>query len=162
MNELNQGTEIPLSFATEKGNDFTISASEFRNFDSDIKVILKDKQTNAEFELTSGQPYAFSSDVVNNTNRFSLIFKASGSTTEIDKTEKPNVQVFVNAANQITIIAPEKSNYSIYNTTGQIVNEGIITSNYQTTNYKHAAGVYVVRVSENGSSYSTRIVLNCK
>ena len=27
MSELNQGTEIPLGFATEKGNNFTISAS---------------------------------------------------------------------------------------------------------------------------------------
>ena len=156
MNEIANGIEIPLGFATEKGNNFTISATELRNFGSDIKVMLKDKQTTTEFDLTAGQLYAFSSAVVNNTDRFSLIFRASGNTTAIDNAEKGNTQVFVNQANNITIIAPEKSNYVIYNAMGQIIEKGIATSNYQITNLKLSQGVYVVKV---GNYNSTRVII---
>jgi len=155
MNELNQGTEIPLGFATEKGNNFTISASEFRNFGSDIKVMLKDKQTTTEFDLTTGQSYAFSSSVVNDINRFSVIFRTAGNTTGIETTEKPNTQVFVNAANQITIIAPEKSNYSVYNAVGMMIENGITTNKLHTINCKLNTGVYMVKVN----NQSTRVIV---
>ena len=159
MNEINQGTEIPLGFATEKGNNFSISASEFRNFGSDTKVILKDKQTNTEFDLTAGQTYVFSSDVVNDVNRFSLIFRTSANTTGIDKTEILNSQVYVNAANHITIIAPEKSKYTIYNAMGQLLDNGLVNSKHEILNSKLIAGVYVVRVSENGNELTTRVII---
>jgi hypothetical protein len=154
MNEITTGTEIPLGFATEKGNDFTISASEFRNLGSDIQVVLKDKQTTTEFDLISGQSYAFSSDVVNNTDRFSLIFRTSGSTNGVDNTTKLNAQVFVNTANQIVIVAPEKSSFGIYNAIGMMIENGITTLNYQTSNIKLQTGVYVVKVN----NQSTRVV----
>ena len=162
MNELSQGTEIALGFATEKGNDFTISASEFSNFGSEMQVILKDKQMSAEFDLTTGKPYSFSSAVVNSSDRFSLIFKAPGSTTGIDNTTKLNAQVFVNANNQITIIAPEKSNYAIYNALGQLIENGILITKHETLNAKLNAGIYVVYVSDYGRNYSTRLILNGK
>ena len=146
MNELNLDTEISLGFATEKANNFTISASEFTNFGSDAKVILKDNQTTTEFDLTAGQSYAFSSAAVNNTTRFSLLFRAPGTTTGIENTEKLNAQVFVNAANQITIIAPEKSSYAIYNALGQVIENGTAYSKLQTANCKLQTGIYVVKV----------------
>jgi hypothetical protein len=155
MSEVNQETEIPLGFATEKGNDFSISASEFRNFGSDTKVLLKDKQTTSEFDLTTGQSYVFSSDVVNNTDRFSLIFRATGNTTEIDNSEKGNTQVFVNAQNQITIVGTEKCNYTIYNAIGQLIENGILNNKLHTTNYKLNIGVYIVKVN----NQSTRVVI---
>jgi hypothetical protein len=162
MNEIKAGTEIALGFVTEKGNDFTISALEFRNFGSEIQVVLKDKQLNKKFDLTTGQPYTFSSAVVNNTDRFSLIFRASGSTTNLKETEKLNAQIFVNANNQITIIAREKANYSIYNAMGQLVSNGLTTSNRTILSNKLINGIYVVSVSENGRNYSNRLILNGK
>jgi hypothetical protein len=97
------------------------------------------------------------------TSRFSLLFRAPGVTTGVDNVaNKLNFQVFVNAANQITIIAPKKSNYAIYNTVGQLIENGVTTSNLQTSNVKLASGVYVVQVYENGRSNSTRVILNGK
>jgi len=155
MNELSLGTEIPLGFATEKANNFTLSASEFTNFGSDTKVILKDNQMNTEFDLTAGQSYAFSSAVVNNTNRFSLLFRAPGTTTGIKNSEKLNAQVFVNAANQITIIAPEKSSYAIFNALGQLIENGTVNSKLQTANSKQQSGIYVVKVGNE----TTRVIV---
>jgi hypothetical protein len=151
MNELSQGNEIPVGFATEKGNTFTISAPELKNIGSDMQLILKDKQKNTEFNLTSGQAYAFSSDVVNDANRFSVIFRTSGTTTGLTDNEKLNAQVFVNLANQITIVAPEKTAYAIYNAMGQLIENGQTTAKLQTVNYKLQTGVYIVNVANQSS-----------
>ncbi|MBV5342429.1 hypothetical protein JZU68_02040, partial [bacterium] len=122
-----EGMELPLGFATAKGSNFSIAATELKNLGSNLQVILKDKQSNnAEFNLTNGQAYNFSSNAVNDANRFSLLFRAPGVTTGIDNATKLNAQVFVNASNQITIVAAEKCNYAIYNAVGQQTAEGTI------------------------------------
>jgi len=154
MSEITEGTEIPLGFATEKGNNFSISATEFSNFGSNTKVMLKDKQTSSEFDLTAGQSYEFSSSVVNSTDRFSLVFRAPGVTTALDNI-KLNAQVYVNAANQIAIIAPEKSNYTICNAMGQLIENGILNTKHQTIYTKLNAGVYVVKVN----NQSTKVIV---
>ena len=159
MSELNQGTEIRLGFATEKANNFTISASELRNLGSNMQVILKDKQTTAEFELTTGQSYAFSSGVINNTDRFSLLFRAPGVATGIENGNKLNAQVFVNTANQITIIAPEKCNYAIYNAMGQLIENAILNTKHETRNTKFGAGVYLVQLTVKGQSEIQKVII---
>lgn len=67
--------------------------------------------------------------------------------TGLNSTEKGNKQVFVNADNQITIIAPAKSVYAIYSATGQLIESGATTSNLQASNLKLQTGVYLVRVN---------------
>jgi len=155
MNSITDGTEIALGFITEKTNNFKLSATELKNIGSDLQVVLKDKQLNREFDLTNGNGYEFSSSAVNDANRFSILFKSKGATTGVENREKSNIQVFVNANNQITIIAPEKAGYSIYNAVGQLIENGRITSNNQTSNFKHAAGVYVVKVN----NQSIRVII---
>ena len=76
----------------------------------------------------------------------SLVLRAPNASTCIENTEKNNIQVFVNAANQITIIAPEKSNYAVYNAVGQLMENGILTNKLHTINNKLNTGVYVVKV----------------
>ncbi len=156
LSELSEGMELPLGFATSKGNDFSIAATELKNLGSDLQVILKDKQSNnAEFNLTNGKAYNFSSSAVNDANRFTLIFRAPSVTTGVENTNKFNAQVFVNAANQITISAPEKSNYAIYNAMGQLIENGILNYNLHTVNYKLTQGVYVVKVN----NQTTRVII---
>ena len=65
----------------------------------------------------------------------------------------------MNAANQITIVAPEKATYSIYNAMGQKMDEGKTTSNHQTTNSKLSPGVYVVRVSNDGKELTSSVIV---
>jgi len=151
---LNQ--EIALGFVPGNAASFSLKANEISNLPTDVKVILKDNVTLAETDLTDGlTTYQFTPEVTS-TNRFSLIFRAQGVTTSIDNTTKLNAQVFVNAANQITIIAPEKSNYVIYNAMGQLIENGILNYKLQTVNCKLIQGVYVVKV---GYYNSTRVII---
>jgi hypothetical protein len=66
-----------------------------------------------------------------------------------------NAQVYVNAANQIVIVAPEKAIYSIYNAVGQLIENGVLNTKHETRNTKHASGVYVVKVA----NHSTRVII---
>jgi hypothetical protein len=156
MQSIPYDTEIPLGFIVKQTGDFSISRSEFSNFESGTRILLKDKlYPTTEFELTEGASYNFSSQpTAAITDRFSLVFRAPGVTTAIDNASKLNTQVFVNAANQITIIAPEKSSYVIYNAVGQLSAEGTINQSPFTIN--HSKGVYVVKV---GNTNSTRVII---
>lgn len=139
-------TEIPVGFIAKQAGDYNISVSELSNFATGTKLILKDNQyPTIETEITPQMVYNFSAPVtVSSTNRFSLFFRAPGVVTDIDNANKLNGQVYVNAANQIVISAPAKSNYAIYNAIGQLIEIGKLTSNFQT--FKRQTGLYIVKV----------------
>ncbi len=157
LNTISYNTEIPLGLVTKQAGNFSISANELLNFESGTRVILKDKLNPAiETELTPETVYNFNAPVTAaSTDRFSLIFRAPGVTTGSNNIGNVKTQVFVNATNQITIIAPEKAMYSVYNAVGQLVENGRITSNSQTSNFKLSVGVYVVKVN----NQSTRVIV---
>jgi hypothetical protein len=157
MNTVQYDTEIPLGFVTGTAGNFSISRSEMTNFEAGTRIMLIDKlNPTTEFELTDGVAYNFSAPITAaSTSRFSLLFRAPGTTTGIKNNEKLNAQVYVNAANQITIIAPEKSNYAIYNAVGQLIENGTVNSKLQTVNCKLQTGIYVVKVN----NQSTRVII---
>lgn len=154
LNSLILDTELPIRYMTKTANAFTLKVNELSNLPEGIKVILKDN--GIEFDLTNGQEYNFSSDVADNTNRFCLIFRAPGFTTDLNSDKlKSQTLAFTNANNQITIIAPEKSSYAIYNAVGQLIESGILNTKYETRNNKLTAGMYIVKVN----NLSTRVTI---
>jgi len=153
MKEIPLNQEIPLGFIPGTATSFNIKANEISNLPSDFRVILKDNANNGlETDLTDGTASYQFSPVTNNANRFSLLFRAPGATTGIETT-KSKAHVFVNENNQITIIAPENSNYAIYNAVGQTITAGII--NHLPLTINHSKGVYVVKVN----NQTTRVIL---
>lgn len=161
LNEVSGNQELPIGFTYTQGGDLKLKLTELSNFDSHIKVYLRDKQLSTETEMTPETEYAFNTAATtNNESRFSLSLKALGVTTITSNPEKEHVSVFINTQNEIVIIAPEKSNYSIYNTVGQPIENGVVNSKLIIRHLKLDTGVYVVRVSENGRNYSTRVILN--
>jgi len=165
LNGFADNMELPLGFTLKAvTTGLTLKVSELSNFASGTKVYLLDKEQHSQTELLPTTEYTFNTtaSTTNNENRFSLLFRAPGSTTRIEKDEKLNAQVFVNANNQITINAPEKAVYSIYNAMGQLISNGLTTSNRTIVSHKLSNGIYVVCVSDNGRNYSTRLILNGK
>ena len=149
-------TEIPLGFTTGTAGNFTIKTSELRNFDSNTRIWLLDKQENKQTELTPETEYTFSSTATTgNESRFSLLFRAPGATTGNGNAESNQVSVFVNAQNGIVINAVEGSRYSVYNTAGQQMAAGKTVSAFETINQQLNNGVYVVRVG----SVSKRVIV---
>jgi hypothetical protein len=162
FNEIADNQQIALGFKTSvtESSSFSIKATEVKNFAAGTKIILKDiTRSEEEFDITDGTAYNFTSEAANDLSRFSLLFRAPGSTTGIEKAEKLNAQVFVNASNQITISAPVKSNYAIYNALGQLIENGSLNSELYTIHYKLNSGMYVVKVSENGKELTSRVII---
>lgn len=156
MQKFTQNSQFPLGYTTGVAGVLKLKVTELDNFDSTTKAYLIDNLENTETELTASTEYSFNSAITtNNESRFSLQFRAPGATTGVGTVGKPTIQVFVNATNQITIIAAEKSNYAIYNAVGQLIEDGEITSNSQTSNFKLTTGVYMVKVN----NQTTRVIV---
>ena len=132
----------PLGFRTGKAGSFTISAN-FENWDN-TKIFLRDNNTSIETELTAGKTYSFTSNVYNNTTRFSIIIK--GGPAGINNIEQ-NTKVFVNEKNRIEIQTDIiNTECIVYNALGQQLNSETITSCQQTLDCILEAGVYLVKV----------------
>ncbi len=158
LNSIQYETEIPLGFATGEASDFKISLREMKNFEVGTRLILRDiMNPTAEVDLSEETSYDFSSAVTAaNSNRFSILFRAPSTTTNVAMTSNINTFVFVNISNRIEIIAPAKSDYSIYNTAGQIIESGKLLSNQQTVNSTFAKGIYIVKVNNHISRISIK------
>ncbi len=157
MKEVAESMELPLGFSLNAAASLKLKATEMSNFPIGTRIYLLDKVETSQVELLPETEYNFSTTAAttNNESRFSLLFRSPGATTGIEKTEKGNTLVFVNTTNQITIIAPEKSNYAIYNAVGMMIENGHTTAKLQTVNYKLAHGVYIVKVN----NQSTRVII---
>ena len=159
LNSIEEGTTLALGFVTENDNRFSLKATEIANLPANLQLILRDKQTNTEFNLSEGEAYQFGSSATNNADRMSLIFRAKGTTTGFDNKNHSKAIVYSNAAGQIVISSPEKCNYSIYNALGQLIENGQTTAKLQTVNCKLNTGIYVVRVLDNGNELTTRVII---
>lgn len=160
LKEVHYDNEIPLGLHAGEENNFSISRTEMTNFNNGTYIILKDKLLNNETELGEGVAYNFTSQISTPTSdRFSLIFRAPGTTTAVNNVSSLKAQVFVNANNQITIIAPEKAIYSIYNAVGQKQVENTLSSSKAIVNNAFNAGVYLVVISLNGQREIQKVVI---
>jgi len=160
MKSVKYNMEIPIGFGTLTANDFIIDATEIRNFEAGTQLLLMDKLLSKEVDLSNGATYRFRSEISSpSTDRFSLVLRIPSTETRADKTKKLNAQVFVNAKNQVTIVAPEKATYRIYNTLGQKVTTGETISNHTIVSKPFLPGMYVIRISENGKDFSTKVIL---
>ena len=160
LNFVPYDVEIPLGFIAKQAGDYSFSRSEMTNFETGTRIMLKDKlQPSVEIELGESTNYNFSSQTTVGNDRFSLTFRAPGVATDVEKSTIANVQVFVNAVNQITIIAPENATYSIYNAVGQKQFESILTSPKATVNKSFSAGVYFVELRVNAQTQIQKVVI---
>jgi len=158
MKELAYDTEIPLGFVTHVAGDFSILCKAFSNFEAGTRLFIKDAlNPSMPVELSESLSYNFSAGKTSvSDNRFSLIFSASGDVSGNVITEQNHVRVYVNADKQITIIAPEKSNYAIFNAIGQFIVHGKLNSEQITVNSKLYPGIYIVKVNE----ITSRVIVN--
>jgi len=158
---------IPLGFKSNKTDTFSIKAIELKNMPANAKLILVDMlQDNTEFDLTTGEEYSFVSDEVNSNTRFSVIYKVSDTTNDLNKSQSINSQVFVskNSNNQIVINCTETNSkegfISVCNAVGQNVFSTQTTGTNTIINKCFNPGAYIVAVVVSGNRTTKRIILN--
>jgi hypothetical protein len=161
LNEITDNMELPLGFSLNAAATLKLKATEICNLPIGTSVYLLDKVESTQTELLPETEYNFNTmaGTINNESRFSLLFRAPGFTTDVYNTSKLNAQAFVNAANQITITAPEKATYSIYNTVGILLNNGVLNTKRETINTKLTSGVYFVALTVNGQNEIQKVII---
>jgi hypothetical protein len=165
MNGIPSDTELPLGFTTGQSNTFTLKATQISNFDADAKIILKDNLLNTQQELAVGSAYTFSSDAVNTTNRFSLIFKTTAVSTGLQtNNEDDAVAVYRNANGQLVVNLATgiigQGNVSVYNAVGQKLESKALLTSTTVLNETFTSGVYLIAVSANGKNTTKKVVIN--
>jgi len=160
-------TEIPLGFRTgiiTEGQNYTLKALQMQNFGSDVEMVLIDKQnSNAETVMNEGSEFTFTSAPVNTTNRFSLVFRAKGTTTGgcCFGTFENKVRIQKNDNNRLVITCDndvlKNARLTVYNTAGQKIAEHIINNSNSVTTESFKAGVYIVKLQSEGKTYNTKV-----
>jgi len=157
FNSFVAGQEIALGMRPGKAGDFTISATQLQNIPSEMKVILKDKFTGTETELSENASYSFNADGVVTNQRFSLLFRAPGSVTGIDNAG--NQTLFVYAQQSEIVVNGEElkgSKITVYTATGQSVMQVVAAGNREVLNGNFAPGVYFVKVNNTVKKVSVK------
>ena len=122
---------VPVGFKTGESNTFCLKISELTDFDSQVRVVIKDNVLNTEQDITDGTEYPFFSDATSNNSRFALIFKSPSLTTRLNQTEQTqdnplNVLIYLDMDNHIMVNCKEldnKANVSVYDVMGQKLTE---------------------------------------
>jgi autotransporter-associated beta strand protein len=76
--------------------------------------------------------------------------------TGIGNSNSEHIPVFVNSGNQLVINGQEKRYYEVYNTTGVLVEQGLINSQQYISGIALQPGMYIVKVN----NIATKIVVN--
>ncbi|MCX6309184.1 MAG: hypothetical protein NTY32_10270 [Bacteroidia bacterium] len=159
MNSIPLDTPFGLKFVAGSATSFSITANEVSNLPEGVKLILKDNVTLAETDLTDGtSTYSFNPETTN-TDRFSIIFRSPGSTTNVKDTRINGLMVYSTSNTSIEVICKDQkligSLISVYNSVGQkIVSQKLTTSNMH-IQAAFAPGIYMVRTN----GLTTRVVL---
>lgn len=160
MNSYNHGTVIPLGLNAREGLVLTISATQVQNFDAETKILLIDNDTKTETNLISGDTYTFTSAATISTDRFSLMFKSTSGTTDVDnlpdaiRTSVFQGDIVVACSNPIE---PD-SWVRVYNCLGQIVHQEVITNSLTRIRRSIGRGTFIVKV-RNGNKYNSDILI---
>jgi hypothetical protein len=162
MNSYTLNQQMPLGFTTGASGNFTIKATDIRNFDTKTKIILKDSEQNTEQELTAGTTYPFSSGVIDNANRFSIIFRTVEVPTDVLKNANQILFVYKNANSQITIHRNSSltANITVCNSIGQRLISTSANGTIIVINKQFSPGVYFVSVNADGNKTTKKVIIN--
>lgn len=155
---------LNLGVRPGKSGQFTISATEVQFPDTQVDLILKDNVTSTETELYEGASYTFSSDNTVSTDRFSILFKSTGSITIEEENQTGSISVSVNANRQLVVTTAKalspSATVTVYNTLGQKILTRALTGTITPISISLDNGVYLLIVDDAGKQTSLKAILN--
>lgn len=155
---------MSLGFRPGKSGQFTISATEVQLPDSEVDVILKDNVTGVETELNEGASYTFNSDNLVTSDRFSILFKSTGSISNLEDNQAGRITVSTTANRQLMVTTTKalspSATVTVYNTLGQKIATRLLTGTTTLIGTSLDKGVYLLIVDDAGKQTSLKAILN--
>ncbi|MDD3489888.1 MAG: lamin tail domain-containing protein [Paludibacter sp.] len=145
ISPLTDSKQIALGVRPGRAGNYTISLTEWRNT-GNMEAVLRDNQLGEELILTESSSYSFDTDGSTSTSRFSLLFRAKGSTTGFDRISSDLLIYASQKSIRVESASLEGNTISIFNALGQPVFNGKAQSNRLEINGLTPA-VYMVKVN---------------
>lgn len=153
-----QEVTIPLGFKTDVAGTFTFTLTNLPVFDTNTAIYVADSYTGTftDLRLTNGV-FTFTSEVYNNTERFTLHFGLSNP-TEVNSPATESVKIY--SSGEIVYINTNASNYQveIYDIYGRKVISETTKSNCSSF-VINTQGAYLVKVISNGKVETKRVLI---
>ncbi len=145
--ELIQNMIIPLAYKTQTSGNFKIRLKDIVNIDNNLQVLLTDHQESITVDLNTVADYEFSSEAINNTNRFSIEL-IGDIATDIQKTNNIElVEIYsVNETAYIKTPVVNNPKFIIYDIDGKLVKSDTLESDSINGIQLHNKGIYIVKV----------------
>lgn len=158
-NGVTENLTVPVAVKTNISASYTIYATNISEFSLSNDVWLIDLKNGTRTNLQQTPFYTFTGNSADDKNRFMLVF---GLTTGIKDLPDSGFNIY---ANSFTIFIRNETYSQPYtvvvsNILGQIISQSKFAGNgLNQVEIKNKAGVYVVKVISNGSSYSRKVVI---
>lgn len=154
---------VPLGFSVPQAGVYTLKASEISNFSSGTQVLLVDNATASVTDLTLEDTYDFTSDKVDNYNRFTIIFRSPGTVTETPNSVQGNIVIYKNGDNKITVICNEEIKFNasvtVYSAAGQVIFNKALSGTTTVVDKEFSPGVYIARVYNGEKIVSAKVIV---
>jgi hypothetical protein len=161
LSDYNYNTVIPLGLVAGQAGSFAIRASQLQNLNSDTQIWLLDKTNNTQFNLTEGESYNFTADATDTENRFAVLFKSATGTTQLDENVVSGIYLSAKDG-RLTLqlnTAIDNAKVTVFSSSGQTIHSQNVQGQTTVLNKTLNAGVYLVKVENNGRSVVLRTVV---
>jgi hypothetical protein len=145
---------IPFHFIKNDGDNFSINA-ELENVSE--TVYLLDKKTSIDHNLSTNPVYTFTASTNDDPNRFEIHFGAVG----INESNNENsLNAYVYGDKLYVMNTAGKANIQLFDLQGRLVQSNVLNgTGLQSQSVNLPAGVYVVRVNDEKSVKSVKLVI---
>jgi hypothetical protein len=162
MSELDSDKLLALGFRTGQKGSFTLKATLLDNLEDGTKLMLLDKLTGLQSDLTGGSEYAFNSDITSTMDRFSLIIRSADQSTGIDRSSAANAFAYRTSDNRIAVELSggvHQATATVYDLSGRWMANKRLTDTRNVLNVNLTSGMYLVIIKTVEKSLMRSVVL---
>jgi len=158
---------VPLNLKTSGNYNYTIKITDIVDISEDQDIYLKDNLTGEYFDLRNEQPYEFSSEAGEFSNRLEIVFQDQSQTLSITEESIENVKLYYTSSrNKIVVLNPKNEDIKtieIFNVLGQSVYKNQNTHEGSYNEYEIqglSSGTYIVQlIAANNSTFTKKIIV---
>lgn len=159
LGSVDSNTSLKMGFRPWTDGSFSISAVEFRDFPDAARPVLIDHVTGAEFDMSYGDSYDFTSDAQTTNDRFEIVFRAPSITTDNISAGLDVFKVRVDAGNNLVIEGDLSAamQMNLFDLSGKKVLNNLVNEQVQALNL--LSGIYILQIQRNEQIRNFKIIV---
>ncbi|MDX9748209.1 MAG: T9SS type A sorting domain-containing protein, partial [Paludibacter sp.] len=154
MQAINEGKTFSLGIRPGQAGSYTIKATQLENISG--HVVLVDRLTGTETELTESSSYSFNSDGTATNDRFSVEVRAPGALTSTETTSIKKLRI--DRLNNCILIRGTKAGeqVGIFNTMGQLLQSFTASGDRTELQHNFSPGIYLIKANQQSGKFTLK------